>query len=146
MWRGAVKWVLVLTLSALLVSGCGVAGVGSDDADDGSCSTSEGARVYDELRDIGQRWDDEVQLANSTGRMALADRVAELQDIRRETQNQDWPECAEDAQSALVDVMDAAIDAFLAFLGGEDDTFVQRKFDLYNDLQEDFGAELEAIQ
>ena len=81
-----------------------------------ACSTSDGEKVYGLLYDYLYQWEDESKLANQTGRISLSPRIAELQRIRREVDQEEWPECAKDAKTILVAGMDYSIDGFIAFL------------------------------
>jgi hypothetical protein len=80
------------------------------------CSTRDGKTVYSLLHEVSQQWDDELKLAGSTSRMSLPPRIAELQNIRRKVQNQQWPECAQAAQAELIQAMDSTINGFITFL------------------------------
>jgi len=111
-----------------------------------ACSTKDGNKVYDLLRTEGQRWDDAADLANSTPRMQLASQIASLQEIRRDIQNADWPECAVPAKDAMVGAMDAAINGFIAFLADKPDSEVQALFDEYSEMLDRFFDEMSKLQ
>jgi hypothetical protein len=111
-----------------------------------ACSTADGERVYDLPSDVSDRWDDAVTLADSTPRMQLAGQIETLQAIRRDLSDQDWPACAERAQSAMRDAMDAAIDAFIAFLGQEPDSTVNAFMADYEDALARFADELAKLR
>lgn len=79
--------------------------------------------------DLLDRWDDAVAIADSTGRIALAGPVGELQTIRRELGNLDPPECAATVHNTAVDMMENTIDGFLLFMQQESDSQVNSAFD-----------------
>lgn len=88
------------------------------------CSTRDGKTVYSLLSDVSQQWDDEVKLAGSTSRMSLPPRIAELQNVRRKVQIQEWPDCAQAAQAELIKAMDSTIDGFITFLDPDNSDFL----------------------
>lgn len=77
-----------------------------------------------------EEWDDAVDIANQTPRVGLPNVIPELQDIRLRTEDLEIEECFEDAHSFLVKYMNYTIDAFIAFMGQEDDSVVSQKFSL----------------
>jgi hypothetical protein len=60
-------------------------------------------------------WSDAVQVASSTGRIALSAPIATLQRIRRETMAREVPECAIVAKDMLVHSMEGTVQGFLRF-------------------------------
>ncbi len=64
-------------------------------------------------------------MTNARSRIAISGPISDLQAIRRETRAQDWPACAETAQSELIDWMDETIKAFIDFAGNEPDSTVE---------------------
>lgn len=82
-----------------------------------SCKTSDGREVVDTMQQYARAWDDAVAVAGSTPRIGLAQPIAELQRIRREVQQQQWPVCARRAQQLLVEAMSAYIDGMVGFMG-----------------------------
>jgi len=80
-----------------------------------------------------EEWDDAVSIANQTPRVGLPNVIPELQGIRRrteDTEDLEIEECFEDAHSFLIKYMDYTIEAFIAFMGQEDDSVVTQKFSL----------------
>ena len=96
----------VLSL-ALLATGCG----------ESAESRSEGLV---DLQAIKKRWDDGVNVASSTSRIALSGPAMNLQQIRRDLDGVKTGECLADAKSALAEGMDATISGVLAFMGDSD--------------------------
>lgn len=79
---------ILLVFCTVLVVACGTDDlplVGSD------CDSEE---IAENLEEIAERWDDAIDIASSTSRIALSGPVSDLQEIRRETRQQEWPECA----------------------------------------------------
>lgn len=112
------RWLLLIPV--LIIAACG-----TDDLPLVGDSGCDKEAVATNLEEVAERWDDAVDVAQSSSRIALTGPVGDLQEIRRETRQQDWPECAIEAQAELVDWMDDTIKAFIAFLGQEDDSVVQ---------------------
>lgn len=83
------------------------------------CSTQDGQRVYDLLDQVSSRWDDEQKLADNTSRINLPARISELQAIKRDVEDQDWPTCAEEAKNKLLEGMNYTIDGFITFLDSD---------------------------
>jgi len=99
---------LVCALSlVLLATGCG----------ESAESRSEGLA---DLQAIKKRWDDGVNVASSTSRIALSGPAMNLQQIRRDLDGVKTGECLADAKSALAEGMDATISGVLAFMGDSD--------------------------
>jgi Tfp pilus assembly protein PilE len=63
-----------------------------------------------------ERFDDTTTLANSTARIALAQPVATLQRIKRETESIEVPSCLEGSKGSLVSAMNDYITGYLAFM------------------------------
>ena len=110
------------------------------------CSTDDGEQVFDLLSEVSQRWDDAVALADQTPRMQLAGQIGNLQEIRRDAQNQEWPKCGDPAQEALVAGMNAGIEGFIAFLGDEEQSVIDDHFADYQREMRLFQTALIAIQ
>ena len=106
---------LLLVLSLALVS-CGA-----------KCNLEDYTTVVEPLV---AEWDDTIDIANQTPRMSLANVISDLQDIKRQTDNAEIPECFEESHSFLIKSMDFTIEGFLAFMGQEDDDVVSQKFNL----------------
>jgi len=91
------------------------------------------------------KWDDAIVIAESTSRMSLAPQIENLQEIRRETEDLKISDCADEAHEALIAYMDQTIDAFIAFLGQEDDEKVNRLFSSAQDSMRDWSELVEEI-
>lgn len=68
------------------------------------------------LVSLHSRWIDAVKLADSTSRVALATPLANLQQIKRDTEALMVPDCYTAKKKSLVAHMDATIDGFIAFM------------------------------
>lgn len=84
---------------------------------------------------LNEQWDDALAIANSTARMSLSGPLGDLQSLNRDTKQIDVPECAASAHEAMLDYQEAIIDAFLAFMGNENDSVVNARFDTAQELQ-----------
>jgi len=111
-----------------------------------TCSTEDGELVFDALNSTWDEFYDEITLADSTPRMQLAPRIAELQRIRREVEDQEWPDCGVMAQSFLVSAMEETINGFIAFLAQKADSVIEGHFDRSGNHFKFFTSELEKIR
>lgn len=68
------------------------------------------------VQDIATEWDDANKLAANTARANLAPQIGVLQEIRRRTDELEYPPCSESPHALLVAYMDAQIDAFIMFM------------------------------
>lgn len=86
--------------------------------------------------DLVQRWNDTYEIANSTARINLSDRVAELNDLRQEARGLDEPDCASalGVKHLMVEMMGAAIDMFTEFMADNDISFEDAIHAMYIDL------------
>ena len=79
-----------------------------------------------------KRWIDAEKLASATGRIAMAQPVAALQSLARESVGTNVPPCMRPAQSALTSLIKGSAEAMLKFMGKEElrtmvYTYVDRK-------------------
>lgn len=93
-----------------------------------ACSTSSGERIFEIVQNYVDEWSDAFDLALSTPRIALSNQIANMQNIRQRLSREDWPPCAEYAQSELAAAKDATIDGFIAFLGQASDAVIAEHF------------------
>lgn len=128
---------LLVLIPLLLVTGCGVPGSADDDCGDA---------VVEQLGGLFAEWTDAFDLATTTSRIAMGDRVADLQRIRREVQAQEWPECAEAAHGFLVAAMDNSIEGFQLFMSNKPQGEIDKKFEKATRAINNFTEELEAMR
>jgi hypothetical protein len=84
------------------------------------CSV-QAADFLKEANGLVAEWDDTNQLADKTARVALAQPVGQLQDLRRRLNATDSPVCAGAVKMTLSAYMDATIATYLAFMGEASD-------------------------
>lgn len=71
-----------------------------------------------QIEELVQRWDDAVNLAHSTARMALGDRIAAMQALHREARVVTLrTPCMKGAAGTLAQAMDLTIAGFIDFMG-----------------------------
>lgn len=110
----------------------------------GSKPCSEQAAEYlDQSQDMLERWDDANAIAGSTARMSLAGPLADLQEIRRDADDLEHPECANEVHDSMINFMDLTIDSYLSFMS--DDGQAENKIRRANDALDDYFAALLAI-
>lgn len=74
------------------------------------------ADYIEDTNNLLERWDDALAIADSTARISLSGPIADLQEIKREAGDLEYPPCARKAHVAMTIFMDAYIDAYLAFM------------------------------
>lgn len=74
------------------------------------------------LNEIENRWDDAIDIASSTARIALPTPVANLQNIKRDLKNVELSDCLKPAREVLNDYMDIKINTFLKFMADQEPT------------------------
>jgi hypothetical protein len=99
-----------------------------------------------EVTDLIEEWDDAESVAGSTSRIALSPAVSELQRVRREVDNLEFPDCAEYAQYHLVTYMDTVIEAYLLFMADAPDSSVSDKFEEANSQLDQFSQDFHDIK
>jgi hypothetical protein len=83
--------------------------------------TSESCNVkaeefINDIKAIAERWDDALALANSTPRDSLSPIIADLQEIKRDTNALESEECVKVLQNSLIQHMESIIDLFVLSL------------------------------
>lgn len=111
--RARVVFIALLLLLAMGVSGCAEA-----------CPPDE-VRAYLEVTErIDEDWMAAESIAESTPRVALSDRIADLEDIRQEWRDVEMPSCAEPYHEAKMDYMAAEIAMLVSFMGEASDSLM----------------------
>jgi hypothetical protein len=77
-----------------------------------------------QIQPLLEEWDDAVEVADSTARIALSPLVRDMQGIQRDVEDVTVPDCARHGSALLIDGMDSVIDSFIAFMGEESDSVV----------------------
>jgi len=90
----------------------------------GPCGVRPVTAAAKQLNDFRTQFDDAYAVAQATSRIALAGPVANMQEIRRATQQLKMPGCMQKAKTLLVNGMDAAVNAFISFMGESSDSVV----------------------
>lgn len=99
---------------------------------------AEVQKVHTHMREF----DDASSLAASRPREELGDAVAELQRIRRETEDQPTPPCLADLRTYQVSHMNAVINTLISFMGGADQASVDQGIAQARDLHDRYTLEL----
>jgi hypothetical protein len=107
-----VGFAVIVFAGAAVLSGCG---------GEQECSREA---YQDKVKSLVERWGDVMDTASSTPRMTLAIPLETMRGIRRETKDLSVEACAKDAHEGLIEHMDAAIDAYNAFMAQEDESLV----------------------
>jgi hypothetical protein len=99
---------------------------------------SEVQKVHAYMREF----DDASSLAASRPQGELGDAIAELQRIRRETEDQPTPPCLTDLRTYQVSHMNAVINTLVSFMGGADQVTVDQGIAQSRDLHDKYTIEL----
>lgn len=132
---------LLLILILVTVPACGAGGLIGEDG----CEI-DGEPVVAVLERYAEEWDDALNVAQGTSRIALPVQVSGMQSTRRDVEREEWPECAEPATDALIAYMDGVLDALIAFMSQEPDYKVESLMQDANDHLGDFAAELVSME
>lgn len=93
-------------------------------------------QFIEDIGGIAQRWDDSVQIASSTARINLSDRVAELNELRQEVRALDVPDCAAglNIDGQAISMMDNAIEMFNLFMLDRSNDYETALYSIYQEL------------
>jgi len=124
------RWLQVWLLGVILlaISGCGLAGPTATPTPEPGYSKEELEAYLELAQPLLDEFNDTLEIAGSTARIALAPVVSELRRIQREFRRLECPEIAKTAHAYFSDGMDFGIQAFLAFMAQESDAEVERLF------------------
>lgn len=90
-----------------------------------NCAQADTNTYIKATDNLMREWDDAIQLAASTSRIALSPAVNSLQTLRRDASDISVPQCAEYLQEIQATFMEYEIQSFLLFMQEADDTQVQ---------------------
>jgi len=136
---------LLTALSIAAVTAFGVCGCGGEETAEETlspCSREEARGAVDALQPLLDEYMDHFERASSTGRIALAPVIGDIQETRREVRGLEVPDCAAEVRDAIADAIDASIDGFLAFQSDESESTIERHFDRAGDLLEQVTDDL----
>ena len=88
---------------------------------------AETAEYLTEIQPSLEEFNDTVEVANSTARIALSPLVQDMQGIRRDIADVRGPDCARYASGLLVDGLDGIIRSFIDFMSEVPDATVERE-------------------
>jgi hypothetical protein len=111
----------------------------------GPCGIDLVNAANSEMSDIFVRWTDADNLAKSTPRVGLAAQIQTLQQIKRDSQKITVPTCLQNARDELGQGMDNAINAYIAFMGQEDDAVVNQNFTFATNNLKNYSTEIDRV-
>jgi hypothetical protein len=110
------------------------------------CTTADGQRVADLLQADAQRWDDmNSQAGSATSRSTLAQPLAQLRLIERDTAARQYPTCGQQAQTLLVEMMNHTLSAYTTYMQQESDLLITTSLNLAREKEEAFTVALYAL-
>ncbi len=110
--------VLALLLLPIVLSGCG---------EDG-CNQDEVAEFLDTFERNEERWYNALRLAENTARIALSDRIADLQDITDDLRDIEAPECTQEFSQAVLTYRELTIEYLIDFMSDEPESRQARSY------------------
>jgi hypothetical protein len=138
--------IALIALIAILVIG-GVAGaLYINWYNNGPCGVKAVEQSLELLQDQLETFDDAMQIASSTGRIALSGPIADLQELSRETEDLEVAECLIPARSWLVVGIDKYTTAFLKFAANESEDVVSAWFTGGTNALDSYKEEIDRIQ
>lgn len=133
--------ILIVLAVFILAAGAGYAWYSTS----GPCGTKLVASAVQDLSGLHDDFNDYVEIASSTSRIALTGPVTEMQNIKKEAQSLIVPTCLDHARSLLVDSMSANVSGFLLFMAQEKDSLILEKMQAASDLRMEFYKEIARI-
>jgi hypothetical protein len=127
--------VALLVISGILT---GVTTVAFQAREESICKT-ESEKTF---KEIFSEWEDTSNRAHSTGRIALAPVIGEMQAIKRKTEKIDVPKCAAFAKFLTIKAMNAKTKVFLDFMANRE----YAEYGSSNSQEEIAMEEIAAIQ
>lgn len=120
------QWIViaVLGLAVVVVLGCNV--FPSELGGLGACQPQT-ETYLSEIEPVLTEWQDTVDVADSTARIALSPVVQDMQRLRRDAADVAAPSCAHDASGLLIIGMDDVVAGFVDFMGESGDVVVERQ-------------------
>jgi len=109
------------------------------------CATENLNAEVQKVHKYMREFDDSSSLAASRPREQLADAIADLQRIRRETEDQPTPSCLVDLRTYQVSHMNAVINTLIGFMGGADQQTVDQGIAQARELHDRYTIELARI-
>jgi hypothetical protein len=111
----------------------------------GPCGVQRVTEAVEQMQVKADEFDDALTVASSTARISLSGPVAQLQTIRRETDNIAVPACLQTAKNLTVSGMQSYIDSLISFMGEVDDFTVNAQMTQGNNYLSQAVAELEDV-
>jgi hypothetical protein len=93
-----------------------------------------------------KKWDDTKKIADKISRLGLSPVISNLQEIEREAESIEVPQCALPVKDALIAYMNAQIEAYLSFLSLEPDATILAKLNTANSNYEEYKKKASEIQ
>ena len=92
-----------------------------------------------------REFDDASILASSTPRDQLNNSIADLQRIRRESEDEKIPACLQNLKQYQIQHMNSVIDTLIAFISGSDQTVLDQGIAIARQLHDQYTLELARI-
>jgi len=126
------KLTVLIVLIMLFGGACGAQEVVlvEQDIDIKKCTQAE---YIEATADIEAEWLDAVELANSTSRMNLPDRISEMQSILRDYKRVEVAECYQGIHDSFILSYETMIEGFMMFMSQESDNKVSATFEAANE-------------
>ena len=123
--------IIIITISAILISACSIFGGGQDASDlvptpspmptatPDPCAPENLLQEVEKVQDVVNAFQDVAYVANFTPQTELILPILQLQEIRRELQKLEVPACEDAIKTSSINYMNATINYLAFFMGGE---------------------------
>jgi hypothetical protein len=106
------------------------------------CSTGQVDVEVQKVHSHMREFDDASILASNLPQEQLSESIANLQRIRRESEDEQIPNCLTDLKSYQLDHMNSVIDTLVAFIGGTDTESLERGISIAREQHDQYTLEL----
>jgi hypothetical protein len=110
------------------------------------CSSEHIAGEIRKVHRLMREFDDASALSTSTGRDQLKPTIADLQRIRRDAEDQDYPSCLRLLKEVQLAHMNTFIQTLIAFMSGADQETINQGITLSRQLHDQYMIELARLQ
>lgn len=157
--KNLIRFILPSTLiGAMLVTGCGrvqtppptvteepASSTPTITATPDLCASESVQSEVDRVHRHMREFDDASILASSTPRDQLNNSIADLQKIRRESEDEKIPACLQNLKQYQIQHMNSVIDTLIAFISGSDQTVLDQGIAIARQQHDQYTLELAHI-
>ena len=109
----------------------------------GPCGTTKVDDAFAELVPLLDEYNDTDRIASTTARINLSGPVSQLQSILRDIKKIEVPGCMDKGYNLIVDGFETNIDAYIAFMGGDENELLATTY--YNNAVDLVGRGMKEL-